>query len=158
MTIPSWYSGVHGGENNRRKFSKSTGKKRGNPEHKLQVSLMDYLAIAARPEIHYFAIPNQSNRHIANAAKMKAEGVRAGTPDLCFMLPGGRVGWLEMKSPDGTLSSAQKWFRDLCGRLGHHWAMARSVDEAAGVLAAWGALKDQFTGPKAELPTQGEAA
>jgi hypothetical protein len=43
------------------------------------VALLDYLAIAARPEIYYFAIPNQSNRHIANAARMKAEGVRAGS-------------------------------------------------------------------------------
>jgi hypothetical protein len=39
-------------------------------EHKIQVRLMDYLAATARPEVYYFAIPNQSNRHISNAAKM----------------------------------------------------------------------------------------
>lgn len=140
---PSWYTGPHAGVNNGRRPS-SAGKKRGNPEHKIQVALMDYLAIAALPEIHYFAIPNQSNRHIANAAKMKAEGVRAGSPDLCFMLPGGRVGWLEMKAPAGSLSPAQKYFRDMAKRLGHYWAVARSIDEAAVALTAWGVLKDQF--------------
>jgi hypothetical protein len=150
---PSWYTGLHGGENNRRQFRASKGK-RGNPEHKIQVALMDYLALAARPEVHYFAIPNQSNRHIANAAKMKAEGVRAGTPDLCFMLPAGRVAWLEMKAEGGSLSTAQKWFRDLCGRLGHHWAMARSVDEALEKLTEWDALKPAFR----KEPAKGEAA
>lgn len=147
---PSWYVGPHAGANNRRVFRASKGK-RGNPEHKIQVALMDYLAIAARPDVHYFAIPNQSNRHIANAAKMKAEGVRAGTPDLCFVLPEGRTAWLEMKSPDGSLSVSQKWFRDLAGRLGHQWAMARSVDEALVYLTKWGALKEAF---QVEVPAE----
>jgi hypothetical protein len=144
MTAPSWYGGVHAGTNNRRRAPSTSGKKRGNPEHKLQVALMDYLAIAALPDIHYFAIPNQSNRHIANAAKMKAEGVRAGSPDICVMLPGGKVAWLEMKAPNGQLSAAQKWFRDLAARLGHHWGMAKSVDEALVLLTKWGALKSAY--------------
>jgi len=142
---PSWYTGPHAGTNNRSR--KPGGKVRAKPraiEHKIQVALMDYLAIAARPEIYYFAIPNQSNRHINNAGKMKAEGVRAGSPDLCFMLPQGRVGWLEMKAPDGSLSDAQKAFRDRALELGHHWAMARSIDEALVPLTQWGALKPAY--------------
>lgn len=142
--VPTWYTGPHAGTNNRRRGPSLTGKKRGNPEHKIQVALMDYLAIAARPEIYFFAIPNQSNRHIANAAKMKAEGVRAGSPDLCFMWEGGKTGWLEMKSEDGSLSTAQKYFRDMAQRLGHNWAMARSVDEALIVLTQWGAIKPAY--------------
>jgi hypothetical protein len=113
-------------------------------EHKLQVQLMDYLAIVARPEIFYFAIPNQSNRHIYSAAKMKAEGVRSGVADLCFMLPAGRVGWLEMKTIKGSLSANQKAFRDRAQALGHFWGMARSVDEALPILTAWGVLKDAY--------------
>jgi hypothetical protein len=144
MNAPSWYRGIHAGTNNRRRPPSKSGKPRGNPEHKIQVALMDYLAIAANPDIHYFAIPNQSNRHIQNAAKMKAEGVRAGSPDLCFMLPAGRVGWLEMKAETGVLSTAQKGFRDIAQRLGHHWAVARSVDEALLVLTEWGALKSPY--------------
>lgn len=110
-------------------------------EHKLQVALMDYLAFAGRKDLHWFAIPNQSNRHIANAAKMKAEGVRAGTPDICFVLDAGRVAWLEMKTATGRLSASQEWFRDMAIRLGHHWALARSVDEAIGFLREWNVLK-----------------
>lgn len=142
MTVPAWYTGPHAGLNNRHKAAL-----RAKPraiEHKIQVALMDYLAIAARPEIYYFAIPNQSNRHIQNAAKMKAEGVRAGTPDLCFMLPAGRVAWLEMKSPSGTLSAAQREFCNRAQALGHYWAMARSIDEALPHLTRWGVMKAPY--------------
>lgn len=148
---PSWFTGAPvAGVNNQRRFRAISGK-RGNPEHKIQVALCDYFAIAKRDDAHMFAIPNQSNRHIANAAKMKAEGVRAGTPDLCVMMAGGAVAWLEMKAPNGTLSPAQKWFRDLCGRLGHQWGVAHSVEEALVLLTKWGALKDAYcVAPSAE--------
>lgn len=113
-------------------------------EYKIQVALLDYLAIAGRRDLHWFAIPNQSNRHIRNATKMKAEGMRAGSPDLCFLLPEGRVGWLEMKTRTGSLSPAQKQFRDRALSLGHFWAMARSVDEALPHLTTWGVLKSAY--------------
>ena len=113
-------------------------------EHLIQVRLLDYLAYAARADIYYFAIPNQSNRHISNAAKMKAEGARSGISDLCFMFPGGRVAWLEMKKPGGTLSRTQKNFRDICATLSHDWGMAKSVDEALEILTRWDALKPAY--------------
>jgi hypothetical protein len=132
-------------------------KKPNNPlaptEHKLQVALVDYLAYAAKPEIFYFAIPNQGNRHIMNATKMKAEGVRSGVADLCFMLPAGRVAWLEMKTAKGALSETQKAFRDRALALGHHWALARSVDEAIEHLTAWGVMKPAYMRGKSFFKT-----
>jgi len=105
---------------------------------------MDYVAYAAEPDCYYFAIPNQSNRHIANAAKIKAEGGRSGIADLCFMLPSGKTAWLEMKKPGGSLSQTQKQFRDVCKTLGHTWGTAKSVDEAIVLLMQWGALKPAY--------------
>lgn len=113
-------------------------------EHKIQVALLDYLMFAGRKDLYWFAIPNQSNRHIQNAAKMKAEGVRSGIPDLCFLLEQGRVAWLEMKTQVGRLSDTQKAFRDRALALGHYWAMARSVDEAIPHLTEWGVLKSAY--------------
>ncbi len=113
-------------------------------EHKIQTRLMDYLAFAARSDIYYFAIPNQSNRHISNAVKMKAEGVRSGVADLCFMFPAGRVAWLEMKRPGRSLTTTQKSFRDICIALGHLWGIAKSVDEALELLTKWDALKPAY--------------
>src|SRR6266478_1489760 len=112
----------------RSKTARLNGRILDPSEHLIQVRLCDYLAYAKRDDVYFFAVPNQSNRHISNAAKMKAEGVRSGIADLCFMMPGGRVGWLEMKKPGGTLSDTQKNFRDICARLGHAWGLAKSVD------------------------------
>lgn len=113
-------------------------------EHKIQVALMDYLAIAGRRDLHWFAIPNGGHRHIRQASKLKAEGVRRGTPDLCFMLPAGKVGWLEMKTVKGQLSPEQKRFRDIAQQLGHLWAMAKSVDDAIRVLTEWQVLRSAY--------------
>jgi hypothetical protein len=113
-------------------------------EHLIQVRLCDYLAYAKRPDVYFFAVPNQSNRHISNAARMKAEGVRSGISDLIFMLPAGRVAFLEMKKPGGSLSDTQKNFRDICLALGHTWGLAKSVDEALALLTEWDALKPAY--------------
>lgn len=116
----------------------------GPSEHRIQTTLIDYLSYAARQDLYYFAIPNQANRHIRNAVKMKAEGVRSGVADLCFMFPNGRVAWLEMKKPGGSLSANQKSFRDICAALSHDWGTAKSVDEALDLLTKWDALKPAY--------------
>jgi hypothetical protein len=110
-------------------------------EHQLQAALCEYLDIALRPELAYRAIPNGGLRHIRVAARLKAEGVRKGSPDLFVMLPAGRVGWIEMKTPKGRQSPEQKGFEAICNRLGHLYAVAHSLDEAIEFLRAIGALK-----------------
>lgn len=61
-----------------------------------------------------FHIPNGGTRDPVEAAHLKAQGVRRGTPDLC--LPVARRGyhslWLEMKTPHGRVSSDQTWWKD----------------------------------------------
>lgn len=120
-----------------------TAKKEAS-EHKIQCALMDYLAIAGRRDLHWFAIPNGEKRHISVASRLKAEGVRRGSPDLVFILDGGRTGFLEMKNATGTLSPDQREFRDKAKTLGHLWGMARSVDEALPILTEWGVLKTAY--------------
>lgn len=110
-------------------------------EHQIQVALCEYLDVNAKPEIFYFAVPNGGLRNIRVAQKMKAEGLRPGVADLCFLLPHGRCAWLELKAAKGSLSDQQHGFKTRCRELGHLWAMARSVDEAIPYLAAWNVLK-----------------
>ena len=116
-------------------------KKTQPSEHRIQVALVEFLHMALKPEVVWSAIPNGEKRHIRVAQRLKNEGVRRGTPDLFFCLPEGRVAWLEMKAAKGSLSEDQKIFRDRVQALGHRWALARSVDEAAIHLASWGVLK-----------------
>ena len=62
------------------------------------------------PGVRIFAIPNGGWRGLAAGARLKAEGVSAGVPDL--FIPEWRV-WVEMKrAKGGVLSEKQKGWRD----------------------------------------------
>ena len=110
-------------------------------EHQLQVSVCELMDKALRPPLAYHATPNGGHRHVAVARKLKAEGVKAGVADIQILLDGGRSAWLELKIKGGSLSPAQKVFRDTCRTLGHPWAVAKTFDEAKAFLASIGALK-----------------
>lgn len=111
-------------------------------EHKLQVQLLDYLTVAGRRDLFWFAVPNAGLRSYRVGAMMKAEGLRSGVADLCFMLDGGRVAWMEMKTTTGRQSDYQRGFEHRCKQLGHPYALCRSLDEAIAVLREWGVLRE----------------
>jgi len=57
-----------------------------------------------------YAIPNGGQRSASTAAKLKAEGVKAGTPDVCVPIPSCGYGalYIEFKKPNvGKLSADQ---------------------------------------------------
>lgn len=110
-------------------------------EHRLQTLVLQHLALRAVPDCFWFAIPNAGRRSFAVASRMKAEGLRAGVADLCVMLSGGRVLWLELKAGKGRQSEAQKFFQDTCRQLNHVYVLARSLDEAIETLEAFGVLR-----------------
>jgi len=89
-------------------------------EHAHQVALMAWCALnfEVYPKLKLlFAIPNGGERNPVVAARLKAEGVRSGVPDL--MLPVARHGrfglFIEMKKPkQGKVQGSQaEWHRDL---------------------------------------------
>lgn len=88
-------------------------------EHDHQVMLCHWAQAASlvRPELALlYAIPNGGLRHAVVAAKLRAEGARAGVPDLCLPQPRGGFGalYIEMKKPTGKASALQKqWLQDL---------------------------------------------
>jgi len=118
---------------------KAAAYRRSGSEHALQNQVLGILAVHGK-HCYPFAIPNAAKRSPAMAARMKAEGLRAGVADLCIMLPG-CCGWLELKAGKGKQSDAQKGFQAVCHRLGHAYEVVHTLDEAITVLKAWGALK-----------------
>ena len=56
------------------------------PEHQLQVSCINWMRYQ-HPKRLIFAIPNGGNRNVITAKKLKAEGVKAGIPDLFMAVP-----------------------------------------------------------------------
>lgn len=114
---------------------------RQHPEHSLQVSILDYLDIKGRRELRWTAIENGGLRHPLVAARIKAAGVKPGTPDIVILMDNGQTGWIECKSKRGQLRPEQKGFAASAVRLGHRWAMVKSLDVAIGILKEWGVLR-----------------
>lgn len=92
---------------------------RNTPEHDLQVAIITECDQRAETEPEWgllFAIPNGGKRHWAVAAKLKAEGARAGVPDLFW--PIARHGFhgmfLELKiSPNQPTAEQRAWITHL---------------------------------------------
>jgi hypothetical protein len=84
-----------------------------------------------------FAIPNGGYRHKAVAARMRAEGVEPGIPDIFVSVPkNGLCGlYIEMKStdPKATLSNAQRGKIRLLRQNGYHVCVCKGADHAIAV-------------------------
>jgi hypothetical protein len=82
-----------------------------------------------------FAIPNGGHRVKAVAAKLKAEGVRAGVPDICLPSPRGEYKglYLELKAGDNKPTEEQRKWLEHLGNVGYFatwctgWEAARDV-------------------------------
>lgn len=100
-------------------------------EHEMQVAII--AECDKRGFELVFAIPNGGQRHAAVAAKLKAEGVRAGVPDI--MIAQQRWGYagmfLELKiSPNKPTEAQRTWLFNL-HRAGYYCRVIwDSVDEA----------------------------
>lgn len=89
------------------------------------------------PELEMlFAAPNGGHRHKATAARLKAEGVKPGVPDL--LLPVGRDGYvglvIEMKFGRNKLTGHQAWWFTKLSEQGWKTAVCYSFEEAQGEI------------------------
>lgn len=112
-------------------------------EHDEQVMLFQWAALAQgqHPELRLLvAIPNGGERHKAVAAKLKAEGVKPGFPDI--MLPVARCGrhglFIELKRRNGVPSDvkpSQRSWLDALEAEGYRVVVAYGWEEARdGIL------------------------
>lgn len=116
-------------------------------EHELQVALFAWVdaerTMRQYPELGlYHAIPNGGQRALAVAAKLKAEGVRAGVLDTHLPIARGEYHslWIELKAPGGSLIPAQRdWLAGLT-RHGNRVAICTSWEAARDELLAYLAL------------------
>ena len=124
---------------------KAKGKARTRqPEHDMQVTLIRE-ARRKSAEAEYkdlaklFAIPNGGKRSLATAAKMKAEGVRAGVPDLCLPVMRGGFGgmYIELKAGKNTTSDLQDDVIEELRSDGYYVEVFWSWEEALAVMIAY---------------------
>ena len=119
-------------------------------EHESQKAVARWAELESRqrPELALlYAVPNGGKRNPREAARLKAEGVKPGVPDL--VLPVARGGYfglyIEMKSRTGGLTKDQrKWEADL-QEQGYRHNTCRSFTQAMELLDAYTRL------PKTEV-------
>ena len=85
-------------------------------------------------------IPNGGYRHPATAARMKAQGVKAGVPDIFLPVPrdGFHGLWIEMKRvKGGKVSPEQKEWIEILNSYGYFAIVCRGADEAIHALEVY---------------------
>ena len=95
------------------------------------------------PAIHatgaLFAVPNQAKRGIANASRMKAEGMVKAVSDLILLWPsnGYHGAVIEMKTSKGKATIEQLTWQAERKASGYAAAVCHSVDEAIAFLRGY---------------------
>jgi hypothetical protein len=112
-------------------------------EHEDQAALFRWvkLAAGAQPALNLlYAIPNGGHRHKAVAAKLAAEGVKAGVPDLCLPVARGEFHglYIEMKrTKGGTVSAVQKYWLAVLAAEGYCALRCNGWDDARQALTLY---------------------
>lgn len=90
------------------------------------------------PDGHlFFHIPNEGKRTRANGARLKAEGMRKGTPDICLAVPRGKSHglYIELKRlRGGRLEKHQADALDALRAQGYAVAVCNGWESAAKVI------------------------
>ena len=97
-----------------------------------------------------YHIPNEGKRSAAMGARLKAEGLKAGVPDVCLPTAhGGYIGlYIEMKvKPNKPTEHQKQWLRDL-REAGHFTAVCYSWEEAKNLIEEYIRLPLTLKGDK----------
>ncbi|MCW2242199.1 VRR-NUC domain-containing protein [Azospirillum canadense] len=107
------------------------------PEEQFHIGVANHLEIVLPVDAWFCHVPNGGKRSKAEAARLKAMGTKAGTPDIEIVYQG-RSYWIELKSASGSLSKAQKDCHADLRRAGAPVATARTLEEVETALRGWG--------------------
>ena len=104
-------------------------------EHEEQREVVKWFRRKYGP-VRIFAIPNGGFRSRATAARLKAEGVSPGVPDLFVPF---HCLWIEMKRiKGGKLSPDQRnWQKYLVEECGHTWIVCHGAEDAKAQIDAF---------------------
>lgn len=102
-------------------------------EHDLQAACVKWFRLIYPEYAHLlFAIPNGGQRNLLVAAKLKAEGVQAGIPDLMLAMPNTEYHGLFIEMKNGMsnrLTDNQKKLMLELNNQGYRAVCARSMED-----------------------------
>lgn len=115
-------------------------------EHCLQRAIVNWCDGLGKNLVRgrFFAIPNGGARDPITGARLKAEGVRAGAPDLVFWRQKGRVLWMEVKNgTSGSVSAAQRKLHDSLKADCHVVVICRCLKSAIAAIYTFYQTEDE---------------
>lgn len=88
---------------------------------------------------HLFAIGNGVPNNARQGAIRKREGAVKGVADLMLMVPQGAIHglFIEMKTPEGTVSKDQKAFRERAVSENYAHSVCRSLEQFMAVIRTY---------------------
>ena len=90
--------------------------------------------------VYCHSVPNEGAGESRNRTmQLMAIGMKPGVADLVLWVPVGKktaIAYLEIKTPSGRLSDAQRRFMARCADSGIPYGVARSVDDAMAFVRA----------------------
>lgn len=84
-----------------------------------------------------YHVANEGATSAREGAFRKRRGVLSGVPDIVLHLPGGRTGFIELKTETGKLRPGQVEFERRVKELGCLHAVCRSVVEVKATVVGW---------------------
>lgn len=109
-------------------------------QHAKKVAQWAKIHACKYPELELlYAIPNGGQRHIAVAAKLKAEGVKRGVPDYCLPVARGSFHglYIELKAPEGRATPEQNWWLKKLVNQGYAAGICKGADEVIRILETY---------------------
>ena len=112
-------------------------------EHDIQSAFFDWLKLQKIDGVELaFAVPNGGARHKKTAGMLKAEGVKAGVPDVLWPVSRGGFSGLaiEFKANDGTPTAEQRRMIDGLQKQGWCAVMCWDWQAAARVFTGYAGM------------------
>ena len=104
-----------------------------------QMTLFSWAAMQSGkyPELNLlYHVPNGGSRHKAEAGRLRAEGVKAGVPDLCLPVARGQYHglYIELKAGKNTTTKKQKEWLEYLRQQGYYTAVCYGWQPAAQLI------------------------
>ena len=135
MTIRGWGKLVEGimKQNGEQQFKLK--RENNHEEHIIQEKIVDYLCKRWCVPIDTdvmdgLKFAQNDVARITYINRHKARGYINGQPDIILILPQGKVLLVEVKTPNGRQSDAQKAYQKAVENMGHRYEIWRSVADA----------------------------
>jgi hypothetical protein len=103
-------------------------------EEQIQVAVASYLDAKLPASWRWFHSPNGGHRLKSVAAKLKAQGVKPGVPDVVILRPHASPIYIELKAFGGVLTVSQKDFMTWANANKQPFKVCRSVGEVEQFL------------------------